>query len=97
MLFAHSGFPTTDADAVFFGPDTYRFCALLERAAGRAKRVVDVGCGSGVGGLVLGAAAKRVVLADINERALRFARVNAALAGVDAEVVRSDVLADVTG
>jgi SAM-dependent methyltransferase len=97
LLFAHSGFPTTEADAVFFGPDTYRFYALLERAAGCARRVVDVGCGSGVGGIVLAGAAEQIVLADINERALRFARVNAALAGVDAEIVQSDVLAQVEG
>lgn len=94
-LFAHSAYPTVEADAVFFGPDTYRFCALLARRGGAPGRLVDVGCGSGAGGLVSGA--RRVVLADINERALRLARVNAALAGVDAEVVASDVLAGVAG
>ncbi|HEY2733807.1 MAG TPA: hypothetical protein VGI70_07465, partial [Polyangiales bacterium] len=31
QLFVHSSFPTIEADAVFFGPDTYRFCRLLER------------------------------------------------------------------
>ncbi|RYE92309.1 MAG: SAM-dependent methyltransferase, partial [Myxococcales bacterium] len=31
-LHAHSAFPTTEPDAVFFGPDTYRFVALLERS-----------------------------------------------------------------
>lgn len=97
LLFAHSGYPTTDADAVFFGPDTYRFCAALERWAGRAQRVIDVGCGSGVGGLLLSGVADEVVLSDINHRALRFARVNAALAGVDAEIVQSDVLANIDG
>ena len=108
-LFAHAGFPTTDADAVFFGPDTYRFCALLERAAGRPRRVVDVGCGSGVGGLLLGGpgvggqgiggqgVATRIVLSDVNQRALWFARVNAALAEIDAEIVQSDVLSKVEG
>ena len=30
LLCAHSAYPTSEPDAVFFGPDTYRFCALLE-------------------------------------------------------------------
>lgn len=53
LLLVHSAFPTHEADAVFFGPDTYRFCALLERWAPRARRVIDLGCGSGAGGLAL--------------------------------------------
>jgi 23S rRNA G2069 N7-methylase RlmK/C1962 C5-methylase RlmI len=40
---------------------------------------------------------ERIVLSDINPKALAFARVNAALAGVQAELVQSDVLDDVTG
>src|SRR5680860_180823 len=28
LLFVHSCFPTTEKDAVFFGPDTYRFARL---------------------------------------------------------------------
>jgi len=97
LLFAHSAYPTHDGDAVFFGPDTYRFAALLRRAAGEPSRVVDIGCGSGAGGLVLAARGRSLVLADINPEALAFARINAALANVDAEVVESDVLANVTG
>lgn len=96
-LFAHSGYPTVQGSAVFFGPDTYRFCSLLARHAAPARRVVDVGCGSGAGGLAAGSSAAPVVLADINPEALRLARVNAALAGVEAEVVQSDVLAGVPG
>lgn len=94
-LFVHSAYPTLDADAVFFGPDTYRFCALLARCGPTVGRLVDIGCGTGAGGLTAGAS--EVVLSDVNERALRFARVNAALADVDVEVVRSDVLAGVEG
>jgi hypothetical protein len=30
LLFVHSGFPTTEHDAVFFGPDTYRFARFLQ-------------------------------------------------------------------
>jgi methylase of polypeptide subunit release factors len=59
---------------------------------------VDIGCGTGAGGLAFAAAAERVVLADINTRALKLAWVNAALAGLPgAEIIESDVLGSVTG
>jgi methylase of polypeptide subunit release factors len=94
----HGAYPTDQADAVFFGPDTYRFCALIAREVTRARRLVDVGCGSGAGGIVASPRADRVVLADINDAALAMARVNAALAGLDSvEIVQSDVLAAVDG
>jgi SAM-dependent methyltransferase len=97
-LFVHSGFPTRDEQAVFFGPDTYRFAAFMRRAAHSARRIVDVGCGTGAGGIVLSTpATQQLVLSDINPSALGFARVNAALAGVQAELVQSDVLDSVTG
>ena len=97
-LFAHSSYPTHDVDAVFFGPDTHRFCAAIERASLRAHRLVDVGCGSGAGGIVARAQARRVVLADVNDDALCFSRVNAELAGIsEVELVKSDVLAQIDG
>lgn len=96
-LFVHSAFPTLDLDAVFFGPDTYRFCQLLQRWAPHARRVVDVGCGTGAGGLVLGGRAEQIVLADINPRALAYAEVNATLASQTVAIVHSDVLASVDG
>jgi release factor glutamine methyltransferase len=97
-LFVHSAYPTREPSSVFFGPDTYRFCASIARARIRARRAVDVGCGSGAGGVIAGRAADRVVLADVNDEALVFSRVNAVLSGLDAvEVVRSDVLAQVDG
>ncbi|HKU42214.1 MAG TPA: methyltransferase, partial [Polyangiales bacterium] len=96
-LFLHSGFPTTEHDAVFFGPDTYRFCALLQRWAGKPRSVLDVGCGTGAGGICCGASAGRVVLADVNRAALAAAEVNAALAGLRVEVVHSDLAQSVSG
>lgn len=96
-LFVHSAFPTDQTDSVFFGPDTYRFCAFVSRSLGRCERVVDVGCGSGAGGIALWPRARQIVLADINAAALVFARVNATLAGIPVELVQSDVLAGVTG
>jgi release factor glutamine methyltransferase len=97
MTFVHSAFPTEQSDAVFFGPDTYRFCALLRRWAPRATRVVDIGCGSGAGGISLAQQSAQRVLADINDNALALAHINAALNGVTAEIVASDVLAGVGG
>ncbi len=97
-LFAHSAYPTVHAESVFFGPDTHRFCALLQRwAPARIGHLVDVGAGSGAGGLSIARRANRVVLADVNPRAVAMARVNAALASVNAECVESDVLHAVEG
>ncbi|UWZ34541.1 methyltransferase [Dactylosporangium roseum] len=103
-LFVHSAFPPDAPDAVFFGPDTHRTVdAALAHLAGQAvvpERIADVGTGSGA---VAVAVAKRVpqaeVLAvDVNPTAVRYARVNAALAGTaNVEARRSDLLADVPG
>lgn len=103
MLFLHSAYPTTQPDSVFFGPDTYRFVNAIEAyLRGRAdapRRVLDLCCGAGPGAIALAAAAPRaeVIGADINETALRLARINAALAGVAAQFRASDLLAGVEG
>lgn len=98
-LFAHSAYPTVSADSVFFGPDTYRFCAFVARHAPRARYVVDVGAGTGAGGIIAAEAisAERLVLTDVNPRALAFAEINARLAGVSAELRGGDLLAEVDG
>ena len=98
-IFAHSAFPTTARDAVFFGPDSHRFVNALKQHVTSAERIVDVGCGSGVGGIVLakrGVGRSPAVLVDVNADALRLARVNASLAGIAAEAIHSDVLGGVT-
>ncbi|MES1176018.1 MAG: class I SAM-dependent methyltransferase [Myxococcales bacterium] len=100
LLLAHSAFPTIEQDAVFFGPDSYRFVRAIEAHSLAATRIVDVGCGSGVGGIALaktGTGVAPVVLADINHGALRLAQVNAQLAFVRAETVHSDILQGVRG
>lgn len=102
-LFVHSAYPTVAADAVFFGPDTYRYCDLvaqhLDESKTRVKRVVDIACGSGAGGIVAAARADAIVLADVNAEALRHAEVNAHLAALErrVELVESDVLGGVKG
>lgn len=85
-LFLHSAFPTESDDSVFLGPDSMRFADFIVaelRRQGGVTRLVDIGAGAGVGGIVAadvlpGAA---VELADINAAALSHARVNAAFAG----------------
>ncbi|MBO3130659.1 DUF7059 domain-containing protein [Dermatophilus congolensis] len=52
----------------------------------RVGRALDLGTGSGVQALHLGAHADEVVVTDVSERALAFARFTAALAGVEWDV-----------
>ncbi|MDP1617285.1 methyltransferase [Phenylobacterium sp.] len=99
-LFLHSAFPTTAEDAVFFGPDTYRFANFLTAELAGASPIdllVDIGAGSGAGAVVAAALAqpKRTVLTDLNLQALRLARANAAHAGMAPETILGDGLESV--
>ena len=106
QLYAHSAYPTTDADSVFFGPDTYRFASLIENELAvqpltSGARILDIGCGAGPGGISAALASigsPRLVLADINPKALRFAGANAALAGMESiELLESNLFESVAG
>ena len=97
LLLAHSAYPTVSDDAVFFGPDTYRFAALIEARVEKANNIADVGCGTGAGGLLLAPRAASVQLLDVNPRALWFAAANAELNGVQARVAHSDILSGAEG
>jgi SAM-dependent methyltransferase len=86
LLLCHSSYPTNDEHAVFFGPDTYRFIRAIDAALcgypGFApNRIVDVGAGTGAGGLHCARRFPdaRVILTDVNAAALRIAEVNAAI------------------
>jgi methylase of polypeptide subunit release factors len=111
-LFLHSAYPTLEEDAVFFGPDTYRFgnfirqtlaLRLPEQVGLRPFRVLDVGCGSGAGGTVVARAlalagpAIEVTLNDINPLALQYASVNAQAAGLSVKLAEGDALSAVKG
>lgn len=90
-LFLHSAFPAIAPDAVFLGPDSYRFADLIAAeltSAGPIGTILDVGAGAGVGGLAAQRHAPdaKVILSDINPKALELARVNAQHAGADFEV-----------
>lgn len=106
QLFVHSSFPTNDADSVFFGPDTYRYVRAMRQhlTAGdlKGRRVVDIGAGSGAGGIALthefGDDHGELILADLSEKALRFSRINVALNETPrVTVVGSDILSAVDG
>lgn len=96
-LFVHSAFPTEEDDSVFLGPDSYRFADFIRREVAEEDRhVVDIGAGAGVGAIVVAPAA-RLVLTDVNPRALAFAEINAAHAGVRAEFIQTRGLAGLDG
>jgi len=106
LLFVHSAFPTAEQDAVFFGPDTYRFVRMLrtslaDLAASGPLRIIDIGCGSGAGGIFaarLLAGPSELILADISPKALAFSAINAVINDLpSAKTVLSDVLGGIEG
>lgn len=94
--FLHSAYPTDEADAVFFGPDTYRFAQFIEKhlPALSPARAVDMGAGTGAGGICVArlAPSASITLVDTNQAALDLARVNARAAGVTLELLRGGAL-----
>ncbi len=66
---------------------------LAQRFAGRQARglnVLDMGCGTGLVGLILARAGAKVVATDINPAAIQNARRNAARNGLNLTLVRMD-------
>ena len=111
-LFLHSAYPTVGADAVFFGPDTYRFARFMKQSLARRlasvrpdklMRVLDIGCGSGAGGVVVARALaaagikSAVTMNDINPVALTLTAANAEIAGVAVTLAAGDALSAVEG
>jgi methylase of polypeptide subunit release factors len=102
-IFLHSAFPTSSAEAVFFGPDTYRFARAIKSSfcsePRHLRRALDIGCGTGAGGIVVAknAVCDEVIMTDINDTALQLARLNADAAGVRATTSQGDLFANVAG
>ncbi|WP_395316865.1 methyltransferase [Variovorax sp. UC74_104] len=108
-LFFHSAYPTVEENAVFFGPDTSRFARFIRHALAsreaqrRSLRVLDVGCGSGAGGVAVARALAAtgtpatVVMNDINPLALQYTAINAEVAGVEVTLAQGDALSAVDG
>jgi methylase of polypeptide subunit release factors len=102
QLFLHSAFPTLSEDAVFLGPDSYRFARFLLQelpAPGAVRRLVDIGAGAGVGAFTAARRLpnSRITITDINPSALRLARINARYAGLEVEALEGAGLAPVEG
>ncbi|MGY8905298.1 MAG: methyltransferase [Burkholderiales bacterium] len=115
-LFVHSAYPTDASDAVFFGPDTYRFARFIRQVLTTAvactggrhhrhmpTRILDIGCGSGAGGVVaarwhdnMGLTAT-LTLNDINPLALHYTALNVQLAGMTPVLVPGDALHNLNG
>ncbi|GGE75900.1 methyltransferase [Massilia psychrophila] len=101
-LYFHSAYPTSADNAVFFGPDTYRFVRALraELGTGSIERAVDIGCGAGPAAITIAlhAPGAEVLALDINDEALRMAGVNALLAGAaNVRPLHSDLLKAAVG
>lgn len=85
-LLVHSAFPTQATDAVFFGPDSYRFnqaiLQFLAHESHAVHRALDIGTGTGAGAIAIAREHPDavVIASDINGEALRLARINAMLA-----------------
>jgi methylase of polypeptide subunit release factors len=80
-LLLHSAYPTTQHDAVFFGPDSYRFASFLQAELprlGPRAHIVDIGAGAGAGAIAAARAMPDAyyTLTDINPHALRLAAIN---------------------
>lgn len=104
LLFVHSRYPTVEHDAVFFGPDTYRFTQAIEEYLRTCIRpiskAIDIGCGSGAGAILIAQARPEaeVLAVDINPEALSFTTINAELAEVgNITTWHSDLLIATTG
>lgn len=98
-LYIHSAFPTDDRDAVFFGPDSYRFADLITaelgaHPLGQGRLIVDVGTGAGVGGIIAGRICDpaQLYMTDINPVALAFAHINATASGFEPKLLLTNRL-----
>jgi len=102
MYYIHSSFPTTQSDAVFFGPDTYLFLDFLSQASrylgtSPPRAVVDVCCGSGAGAIHMARSlpSSTVIGLDLNSKALTLGKINANLADCQVDFLESDLFAAV--
>ena len=84
-LHLHSA-SSADEQAVFLGPDSYRYVRFLRQALSGAswRQALEIGVGAGAGALAIAALDPEasIVATDINPQALRLCRLNARHAGL---------------
>ena len=90
QLFIHSAFPTVETDAVFFGPDTYRFHYHLKQylltQPQTVKRSVELCCGASPVAIAVAGLfpeTTEIFTADINPKALFYSQINKKFLGID--------------
>lgn len=82
-LLIHSAYPTTQDNAVFFGPDTYRFVhALTQHLTAKQphiQRAIEICSGAAPAAITIARYAPHaeVIAADINALALQYSAINA--------------------
>jgi len=89
-LFIHSAYPTVENDAVFFGPDTYRFYyhfkQYLNHHAQPLQRCVELCCGSSAAAISIVksySTVSEMYAVDINPKALFYSEINQTFAGLE--------------
>ncbi|WP_347454363.1 class I SAM-dependent methyltransferase [Acinetobacter thermotolerans] len=104
-LFIHSAFPTVEQDAVFFGPDTYRFAYHLKQhlmsQAQPFKRAVELCCGTSAAAVAI---AKQypnydeLIVADLNPKALFYSQINISFSSLkNINTVHSNLFLNIEG
>ena len=90
QLFIHSSFPTIQQDAVFFGPDTYRFVYHLKQYLAKKsqpfKRGLELCCGTSATAISIAkyySDFNEMMVADLNPKALLYSQINASFAGLN--------------
>lgn len=104
-LFIHSAFPTLEQDAVFFGPDTYRFVYHLKQylaSQSRSfKRAVELCCGTSAAAISIARHFpdyEELMVADLNPKALFYSQININVACMDQlRSVQSNLFSNLEG
>ena len=103
-LLVHSAYPTAEENAVFFGPDTYRFIYALQHHLNQyqpdIQRAIELCSGAAPATISLAhyAPQAQILAADINPLALTYGAINTSLNGAaQVQAIHSNLLQQVDG